>query len=89
MAQVAGIFERCKTRMSLRAFMRVVEQPYWRLRDYLRATPRRLRTRRKRVPNVDMYRLRTESVKPCSPVLSAGIRTTPTLMLPVLFSRSD
>ena len=38
---MAGIFERFKSRLSLRAFMRVVEQPYWRLRDHLRSAPGR------------------------------------------------
>jgi len=38
---MAGVFERFNKRITLRAFMRVVEQPYWRLRDHLRAAPRR------------------------------------------------
>ena len=53
------------------------------------SSPYLRRTRRKRVPSVGMYRLRTESFKPCSPVLPAGIQTMPTSMLPASFSRSD
>jgi hypothetical protein len=40
---VAGVCERCKGRLSLRVFMGVVGQPYWRLRDDLRSAPGRLK----------------------------------------------
>ena len=46
MAQVAAGYESYQTKISLRGFMRVVGLPYWRLRDYLRASSRRQQCRR-------------------------------------------
>jgi putative transposase len=46
MAQVAAGYESYQTKISLRGFMRVVGLPYWRLRDYLRASSRRQQRRR-------------------------------------------
>ena len=44
METLARLYHPYKTRLSLKAFMRVMGQPYWRLRDYLRASgPRRQR----------------------------------------------
>ncbi|CDI03846.1 hypothetical protein BN873_670003 [Candidatus Competibacter denitrificans Run_A_D11] len=41
---LARLYRPYQTRLSLKAFMRVMGQPYWRLRDYLRdGTQRRQR----------------------------------------------
>jgi hypothetical protein len=41
LTQLAAVYELFQTQVSLRGFMRVVDLPYWRLRDYLLAAPRR------------------------------------------------
>ena len=38
---LAALYHRYRTRISLRRFMKLVGQPYWRLRDYLRDRPQR------------------------------------------------
>ena len=37
MAYLAEIYRQYEGKISLRGFMRLVEQPFWRLRDYLRS----------------------------------------------------
>jgi putative transposase len=44
---VAAVYEQFQTKISLRGFMHVVGWPYWRLRDYLRASSRRQRRQRR------------------------------------------
>jgi transposase InsO family protein len=39
MKMLAQLYHSYRTRISLKGFMRVVGQPYWRLRDYLRTSP--------------------------------------------------
>lgn len=41
MAQADTMYEEVKTRVSLRGFTRLIDQPYWRLRDYRRSSVRR------------------------------------------------
>ena len=41
MDTLARLYRQYKTRLSLKAFMRAMGQPYWRLRDYLRASVQR------------------------------------------------
>jgi hypothetical protein len=41
MAQADTMYEEVKTRVSLRGFTRIIDQPYWRLRDYRRSSVRR------------------------------------------------
>jgi putative transposase len=43
---VAAVYEPFQTKISLRGWMRVVGWPYWRLRDYLRASSRRQQRQR-------------------------------------------
>jgi transposase InsO family protein len=41
LAQTDTLYEDVKTRISLRGFARMIDQPYWRLRDYRRSSARR------------------------------------------------
>ena len=43
MGGLAQVYRQYQGQVSLRGFMRIVDQPYWRLRDYLRAEPKRRR----------------------------------------------
>ena len=42
LAQTAPLYEEFESRVSLRGFMQIIGQPYWRLRDYRRSSARRL-----------------------------------------------